>query len=42
MKDKRLTEKIQDEIYKSCLEKIKLRGGKSREELIKKANTKII
>ncbi len=39
---KSLTEEIQDNIYKKRLEIIKVRGGKSREELIKKANTKII
>ena len=36
-----LTENIQDQIYKKRLEKIELRGGKSREESIKKANTKL-
>lgn len=38
-KNKRLSEEIQEKMYKDRIEKIELWGGKSREELIKKANT---
>lgn len=34
-----LSEEIQERMYKNRIEKIELLGGKSREELIKKANT---
>ncbi len=34
-----LSEEIQERMYKNRIEKIQLMGGKSREELIKRANT---
>ena len=37
--DKRLSDHIQEKMYKNRMERIELLGGKSREELIKKANT---
>lgn len=40
--NKSLTEEIQDKMYKRRIREIKLLGGKSREELIKKANTKYL
>lgn len=43
-RDKSLSEQIQEKIYKDRIEelnkRIELWGGKSREELIKKANTR--
>ncbi len=39
MGNKRLSEEIQERMYKNRIEKIELWRGKSREELIKKANT---
>lgn len=33
-----LSEEIQERMYKNRIEKIQLMGGKSREELIKRAN----
>lgn len=35
----RLSEEIQEKMYKNRMEQIKILGGKSREELIKRANS---
>jgi len=39
MSTKSLSEEIHERMYKDRIEKIELLGGKSREELIRKANT---
>jgi hypothetical protein len=42
MRDKRLSDQIQENMYEKRMRILELLGGKSREYWIKKANTKII